>query len=82
MIRLSELKQPLDDAFNPSDAVSEPPLYPSTLAPMVARTLGVHSDDIAHWHVFKRSFDARQKLLVVYIVDVQLHDANLEQKPA
>ncbi len=80
MIRLSELKLPLDDAFNPSDAVSEPPLYPSTLAPMVARTLGVHLDDIAHWHVFKRSFDARQKLLVVYIVDVQLHDANLEQK--
>ena len=80
MIRLSELKLPLDDAFNPSDAVSEPPLYPSTLAPMVARTLGVRLDDIAHWHVFKRSFDARQKLLVVYIVDVQLHDANLEQK--
>jgi hypothetical protein len=80
MIRLSELKLPLDDAFNPSDAVSEPPLYPSTLAPMVARTLGVHLDDIAHWHVFKRSFDARQKLLVVYIVDVQLQDANLEQK--
>ena len=28
MIRLSELKLPLDGAFNPSDTVSSPPLYP------------------------------------------------------
>jgi uncharacterized FAD-dependent dehydrogenase len=79
MIRLSELKLPLDAAFDSPDAVSAPPLYPPTLGPMVARTLGVAEDDIAHWHVFKRSFDARQKLQVVYIVDVQLHDAQQER---
>ncbi len=80
MIRLSELKLPLDGAFNPIDAVSPPPLYPPTLAPLVARTLGIALDEIAHWHVFKRSFDARQKLQVVYIVDVQLHDTLQERR--
>ena len=80
MIRLSELKLPLDGAFNPSDTVSSPPLYPPTLAPLIAHTLGVSMDAIAEWKVFKRSFDARQKLQVVYIVDVQLHDSNKEQQ--
>jgi uncharacterized FAD-dependent dehydrogenase len=80
MIRLSELKMPLDGVFNPPDKVSSPPLYPPTLAPLIAHTLGVSMDAIADWKVFKRSFDARQKLQVVYIVDVQLHDSNKEQQ--
>ena len=37
-------------------------------------------DAIAEWKVFKRSFDARQKLQVVYIVDVKLHNINKEQQ--
>ncbi len=72
MIRLSELKLPLDAAFDVADDVTPPPLYPATLAPLIASTLGVALTDIEDWKVFKRSFDARQKLLVVYIVDVQL----------
>ena len=78
MIRLSELKLPLDAAFDPPDTSSSPPLYPPTLAPLIAETLGVQSKDIAAWQVFKRSFDARKKLQVVYIVDLSLHDPQQE----
>ena len=74
MIRITELKLALDAAFDPPDAASLPPLYPPSLPALVAHTLGVNPADIAHWQVFKRSFDARKaKLQVVYIVDVQLH---------
>jgi uncharacterized FAD-dependent dehydrogenase len=78
MIRLSELKLPLDAAFDVADDVTSPPLYPATLAPLIASTLGVALADIEDWKVFKRSFDARQKLLVVYIVDVQLFNKDQE----
>jgi len=78
MIRLSELKLPLDAAFDVADDVTSPPLYPATLAPLIASTLGVALADIENWKVFKRSFDARQKLLVVYIVDVQLFNKDQE----
>ena len=78
MIRLSELKLPLDAAFDVADDVTQPPLYPATLAPLIASTLRVARTDIEHWKVFKRSFDARQKLLVVYIVDVQLFNQDQE----
>jgi uncharacterized protein len=80
MIRLSELKLPLDAAFDVADDVTPPPLYPATLAPLIASTLGLALTDIEHWKVFKRSFDARQKLLVVYIVDVQLFNQDQELK--
>lgn len=80
MIRLSELKLPLDGAFDPPDSASKPPLYPPSLAPLIAQTLGISLDAIADWKVFKRSFDARQKLQVVYIVDVQLHDSSKAQQ--
>jgi len=72
MIRLSELKLPLDAAFDPADAASTPPLFTPALEPLILQTLGVRLQDIAHWQVFKRSFDARQKLRVVYIVDLTL----------
>jgi hypothetical protein len=42
------------------------------------RPLGVAPSSIATWYVFKRSFDARKKLLVVYILDVTLTDASQE----
>ena len=80
MIRLSELKLPLDAAFDPPDVSSAPPLFTPALEPLIAQTLGVKLQDIAHWQVFKRSFDARKKLLVVYIVDVRL--TNLHQEAA
>jgi uncharacterized FAD-dependent dehydrogenase len=66
MLRISELKLPLDHA-------------PEALAALIARTLDVPPEAIASHTVFKRSFDARKvDLLTVYICDVQLADAKLE----
>ncbi len=66
MIRLTELKLPLDHA---EDALSS----------LIARTLGIAGSGIQTLHVHKRSFDARKaELLQVYIVDVTLADASLE----
>ncbi len=65
-IRLSELKLPLDH-----DAAALPAL--------VADTLGITLAQIAALDVFKRSIDARSpQLRRVYIVDVQLTDAALQ----
>ncbi len=65
MLRLSELKLPLDHA---ADA----------LPSLVAQTLGLsaaQAPSIQQIQIHKRSFDARKAaLLQVYIVDVQLHD--------
>ena len=80
MIRLSELKLPLDAAFDVPDNIGTPPLFPPTLLPLICRTLGVDESELAYWQVFKRSFDARHKLQVVYIVDVQLHNAEQTQR--
>jgi len=66
MIRLSEIKLPLDP---PSDALPR----------AVQGLLGVEADAVAHIHVHKRSFDARKvDLLQVYIVDVTLTDPSRE----
>ncbi|MFZ2737694.1 MAG: NAD(P)/FAD-dependent oxidoreductase [Burkholderiaceae bacterium] len=63
MIRLTELKLPLDHA---SDA----------LPTLMAQTLGLQAQDIKHFSIFKRSFDARKaQLLQVYIVDLTLTPA-------
>ena len=66
MIRVSELKLPLDHA-------------PEALLQALAGKLGVAPSDIASHEVFKRSFDARKaELQQVYIVDVALADASDE----
>ncbi|SFU98403.1 hypothetical protein SAMN05216350_110168 [Polaromonas sp. YR568] len=66
MIRLTELKLPLDHA---EDA----------LPALVAKTLGVATAALQNVHIHKRSFDARKAdLLKVYIVDVTLADAGQE----
>ncbi len=66
MIRLTELKLPLDHA-------------PDALPQLMATALGVEISSIASHTIYKRSYDARkQKLLLVYICDVQLTDARLE----
>jgi uncharacterized protein len=66
MIRLTELKLPLDHA---EDA----------LPALVAQTLGVAAAALQNVHIHKRSFDARKAdLLKVYIVDVTLIDATQE----
>jgi len=60
MIRLSELKLPLEHA-------------PDDLGHLVRKTLGVAASDILRIDLFKRSVDARKaQLLRVYVVDVVL----------
>jgi uncharacterized FAD-dependent dehydrogenase len=66
MIRISELKLPLDHAEG-------------ALPALVAHTLGLAPAQIAHFTIHKRSFDARKTTLMqVYIVDVALVDAAQE----
>ena len=66
MIRVSELKLPLDHT-------------PEALLQAIAGVLGLGVSDIASHTVYKRSFDARKaELLQVYIVDVQLADPSRE----
>ncbi len=68
MIRLNELKLPLDHA---DDAL---PL-------LIAKTLGIAPGDLLSHSIYKRSYDARkQKLLLVYIADVQLSSPELEAR--
>ncbi|MBK9235834.1 MAG: NAD(P)/FAD-dependent oxidoreductase [Rhodoferax sp.] len=58
MIRLTELKLPLDHALD-------------ALPALIVKTLGISSDQLVDFTVFKRSFDARKvELIKVYIVDV------------
>jgi uncharacterized FAD-dependent dehydrogenase len=66
MLRLTELKLPLDHA---EDAL---PL-------LIAKTLGLAAADIKSQAIYKRSYDARkQKLLLVYLADVELRSAAIE----
>jgi uncharacterized protein len=68
MLRLTELKLPLDHA---EDA----------LPALIVQTLGVTPADVTGHTLYKRSYDARkQKLLLVYIVDVTLASSALEQR--
>ena len=68
MIRLTELKLPLD---HDADA----------LPGLIAKTLGIAASDLRAHTVYKRSYDARkQKLLLVYIADVALSSAVLESQ--
>ncbi|HQT54992.1 MAG TPA: hypothetical protein PKX06_16170, partial [Phenylobacterium sp.] len=63
MLRISELKLPLDHA-------------PEALPAAIAARLGVAEGEILRWSVWKRAHDARKKaaILKVYIVDVELRD--------
>src|SRR5579875_3365402 len=63
MLRISELKLPLDHA-------------PAALPAAVAARLGVAASDLLAWSVWKRAHDARKKsaILKVYIVDVEVRD--------
>ena len=66
MLRLTELKLPLDHAEG-------------ALPLLIAHTLGIAASDIRTHTIYKRSYDARkQKLLLVYIADVELVSLALE----
>ncbi len=90
MIRISELKLPLSrlpvehrraaDAPSETDADRLPPAHPiEALRELAAQALGIAPTEIAHLHVFKRSFDARKaELLAVFIVDITLSQATQE----
>lgn len=79
MIRISELRLPLETT--PIELADHPDqgLRPTYLIPIIGKTLGVLEPEIGHWRVFKRSFDARKsQIFVVYILDVSLADPQLE----
>ncbi len=63
MLRLSELKLPLDHP-------------PEALPAAIAARLGVPPHDLKSWSVWKRAHDARKKsaILKVYILDVEMTD--------
>ncbi|WP_430424427.1 NAD(P)/FAD-dependent oxidoreductase [Phenylobacterium sp.] len=63
MLRISELKLPLDHA-------------PDALPAAIVARLGVRPEDLKDWSIWKRAHDARRKaaILKVYIVDVDVAD--------
>ncbi|MBS0410085.1 MAG: NAD(P)/FAD-dependent oxidoreductase [Proteobacteria bacterium] len=63
MLRISELKLPLDHA-------------PEALPAAIAARLGVRAEDLLSWSIWKRAHDARKKsaILKVYIVDAEVAD--------
>lgn len=68
MIRLTELKLPLD---HPEDA----------LPALIVKTLGITPTELLGHSIYKRSYDARkQKLLLVYIADVEVASPTLEAR--
>jgi uncharacterized FAD-dependent dehydrogenase len=72
MLRISELKLPLDHA-------------PADLPAAIASRLSVGVDDLLSWSVWKRAHDARRKsaILKVYIVDVEVRgEAAVRQRLA
>ena len=91
VIRLSELKLLLTalpvEARRASDAPAETdedrklaPHPIDALRQLAANALGIDEAGVSDLTVFKRSFDARKKnLLVVYIVDVTISDDALEK---
>ena len=63
MIRITELKLPLDHDEH-------------ALPALIVQTLGIANADLIRHTIYKRSYDARmKKLLLVYICDVELAPA-------
>jgi len=80
MIRISELRLPLE--VTPSELAEHPDLgiRPAYLEPVFCELLQIEMTAVDHWRVFKRSFDARKsQIYVVYIVDIALKDTNKER---
>lgn len=72
MLRLSELKIPLDDSIDAAGLGAARLKHPA-LESLICQTLGIAPAALAGWNVFKRSFDARRKpIQMVHIVDVEL----------
>lgn len=75
MIRISELRLPLESTPLELAAHPDQGLSPAYLVPIIAQTLCIAPVDIVHWCVFKRSFDARKsQIYVVYILDIALSE--------
>jgi uncharacterized FAD-dependent dehydrogenase len=68
MLRLNELKLPLDHADN-------------ALPDLICQTLGISPAELLRHEIYKRSYDARkQNLLLVYIADVEVASAELQTR--
>ena len=63
MLRLNELKLPLDHA-------------PDALRPAIVQRLGIADADLLDYTIFRRGYDARKKsaILLVYSIDLTLRD--------
>ncbi|TXI74029.1 MAG: NAD(P)/FAD-dependent oxidoreductase [Dechloromonas sp.] len=63
MLRLNELKLPLDHA-------------PDALRPAIVQRLGIADADLLDYAIFRRGYDARKKsaILLVYSIDLTLRD--------
>ena len=61
MLRLTELKLPLDHP-------------PEALRAAILQRLAIEDDELLHFSIFKRSFDARKKhaMLLIYALDVEV----------
>ncbi len=80
MIRISELRLPLE--ATPSELAEHPDkgIRPAYLEPLICEVLGTSIEQIDDWRVFKRSFDARKaQIYVVFILDIALKDTNKEK---
>lgn len=72
------MSEPVEYQEQASNALHCNPL-PKELMDLITGSLGIAQTDIASMQLYKRSFDARTKtLLVVYIVDLALKSAELE----
>ncbi len=81
MIRISELRLPLETTPNELAEHPDQGIRPAYLLPIICKTLGVNEQQIDHWRVFKRSFDARKsQIYVVYILDIALKDLDSESE--
>lgn len=79
MIRISELRLPLETTPNELAEHPDQGIRPPYLVPIICKTLSIQENDMDHWRVFKRSFDARKsKISVVYILDVALKNPGEE----
>ncbi len=69
MLRISEIKLPLDHA-------------PAELPAAITSRLGVTADDLLGWTIWKRAHDARRKsaILSVYIVDAEVRNESEVRK--
>ncbi len=73
MIRINQLKLPIDSSVNVGDAIAE----------KIAKTLRIPKSDVLKFSIVRRSIDARKKdnILYIYVVDAEVkHEKQVLKK--